>query len=290
MPHMEIKLCPWGYFNAPWDWLRYCWWITNWREFTFVSRTQARSLSLLRALGICAGDVTSDTSSRHGVELRSASQWQGPAGAAPALRASACPTQWWFWKSALLPRRLPATAHNLLPALPSAAHPQGCAHEHLPCSTACRSHGALRPSSCCLSVSCQSVLGQCRTGFLFWKHRIIILTLSPHTYQQGVPPPALTHLTQQLLKRRAHIAQGLSTRAGLLVSVYFNPSICKLQHFWSGRITLLAISTQQTRRTAWEKPPRSTLHRKTHKAIPRVPPASLSPSQLHPTESSWNTN
>lgn len=176
------------------------------------------------------------------------------------------------------------------PALPSTAHPRGCAHEHLPCSTACRNHSSLRPSSCCLSVSCQSMLGQCRIGFLFLKHRIIILTLSPHTYQQGVPPPALTHLTQQLLKRRAHIARGLSTTTGLSVSAYFNPSICKLQHFWSRHITLLAFSTQQTIHTAWEKPPHSTLHRKTHKAIPRVSPASLSPSQLHPTQSSWNTN
>lgn len=90
------------------------------------------------------------------------------------------------------------------------------------------------------------------------QNRIPLTTHQNHTntvtshIPMGASRPALTCLIQQLVKRRAGTTGGLSTTTALLGSVYFNPSTCKLQHFWSGHTTLLAISAQEAAPMAWE--------------------------------------
>lgn len=148
--------------------------------------------SLLHALGTCAEDMTKGTCPHRGVELRCAAHGQGPVAAAAARTAPVPTALSWF-------REL--TTHSLPDPPPPALGMCPWAPPILHGPPLGRSHSFLWPSSCCLSVSCWSRLGWCRAGLLFLKQRVIILTLSPHTYQWGLPF-VLTCLTQQLLRKR----------------------------------------------------------------------------------------
>lgn len=136
-----------------------------------------------------------------------------------------------------------------LPLSPK-THPQGRAPEHLLCSFTCGNQ--VPPAEQLLPLRLLPKHARAT------QNRIPLTTHQNHTNSvtshipMGTSRPALTCLIQQLVKRRAGTTGGLSTTTALLGSVYFNPSTCKLQHFWSGHTTLLAISAQEAAPTAWE--------------------------------------